>query len=114
MKIKKDNLEVANQSMKEFLPKDIEAYSIPRISTLSNPTMKEVNDHLNAKILFGYYFLDNQVDSFSVGAMQLRNYLLQIKDQNLVITPGDFCADILRECFKQMFLKTIRKFQELF
>lgn len=93
-KIKIDNLDVANQTMREFLPKDVETYSIPRISTLSNPTMKEVNDHLNAKILFGHDFLDNQVDSFSVGAMQLRNYLTQIKDQNLVITPGDR-ADIL-------------------
>lgn len=93
-KILPENLEVANTAMRSFLPKNIEAYAIPRIDSLLNPTMKEVADALNAKVLFGGEFLENQIGSMGVGAMQLRNYLPQIKEDNLVITPGDR-ADII-------------------
>jgi phosphate acetyltransferase len=93
-KILPENLEVANAAMRSFLPKDIEAYAIPRIGSLLNPTMKEVANELNAKILFGEEFMENQIGSMGVGAMQLRNYLPQIKEDNLVITPGDR-ADII-------------------
>jgi phosphate acetyltransferase len=43
---------------------------------------------------FGGAFLNNEVGNFSVGAMQLRNYLLHLKEKALVITPGDR-ADII-------------------
>ena len=49
---------------------------------------------LDAKILFGEDYINNQVGSFSVGAMQLRNYITHLKDDSLVITPGDR-ADII-------------------
>ncbi|MEM1009966.1 MAG: phosphate acetyltransferase, partial [Myxococcota bacterium] len=38
--------------------------------------------------------LNNQTGSFGVGAMQLRNYLTKLKDNSLVVTPGDR-ADII-------------------
>ena len=38
--------------------------------------------------------MDNPIGSFSTGAMQLRNYLTRIKENALVITPGDR-ADII-------------------
>ena len=38
--------------------------------------------------------MNNEVGNFSVGAMQLRNYLLHLKENALVITPGDR-ADII-------------------
>jgi phosphate acetyltransferase len=53
-----------------------------------------VVDALNGKVLFGEHLLEGIVGSFSVGAMQLRNYLTNIGPDNLVITPGDR-ADII-------------------
>ena len=38
--------------------------------------------------------LNNLSENFSVGAMQLRNYLTHLKENALVITPGDR-ADII-------------------
>ncbi|WP_224482960.1 phosphate acetyltransferase [Robertkochia aurantiaca] len=88
-KIEKKNLEIAVEGMNEFLPEDVEAYAIPMIKSLADPTMKEIVDTLEGKVLFGESFLGNQVSHFGVGAMQLRNYLTHLKDNSLVITPGD-------------------------
>ena len=49
---------------------------------------------MDAKVLFGEEFLNNQSNSFTVGAMQLRNYLTHLEEDCLVITPGDR-ADII-------------------
>ncbi|MEN3324654.1 phosphate acetyltransferase [Mariniflexile soesokkakense] len=67
---------------------------IPKIHSLSSPTVKEVIKSLDGKVLFGKDMLNNLIDSFSVGAMQLRNYLTHLKENALVITPGDR-ADII-------------------
>ena len=67
---------------------------IPKINSLSSPTMKEVVKALDGKVLFGKDLLNNLIDNFSVGAMQLRNYLTHLKENALVITPGDR-ADII-------------------
>lgn len=67
---------------------------IPKIHSLSSPTVKEVIKLLDGKVLFGKDMLNNLIDSFSVGAMQLRNYLTHLKENALVITPGDR-ADII-------------------
>jgi phosphate acetyltransferase len=64
------------------------------VNFLANPTVKEVAEALNGKILFGEQFLDNSIGSYSTGAMQLRNYLTRIRENALVITPGDR-ADII-------------------
>jgi phosphate acetyltransferase len=76
------------------LPENVLINTIPVISSLTNPTIQEIVKALNAKVLFGASFLNNQIGSFSIGAMQLRNYLLNLKDNALVITPGDR-ADII-------------------
>jgi phosphate acetyltransferase len=67
---------------------------IPKIHSLSSPTVKEVIKLLDGKVLFGKDMLNNLIDSSSVGAMQLRNYLTHLKENALVITPGDR-ADII-------------------
>ena len=67
---------------------------IPKIKSLSSPTLKEILKTLDGTILFGKNMLNNQIDNFSVGAMQLRNYLTHFKENALVITPGDR-ADII-------------------
>ncbi|MEG9326795.1 phosphate acetyltransferase [Salinimicrobium catena] len=93
-KIELDNLPIATNGMREFLPDDVAVFAIPLIDTLGNPTLKEITEALDGKILFGAEFLDNQSGSFNVGAMQLRNYLKHLKNESLVITPGDR-ADII-------------------
>ncbi|TPN82375.1 phosphate acetyltransferase [Aquimarina algicola] len=67
---------------------------IPKVNSLNNPTIKEIVKELDGNILFGKEYLNNQAGSFGVGAMQLRNYLTHLKENSLVITPGDR-ADII-------------------
>lgn len=93
-KIELENLTIATNGMREFLPDDVAVFALPLIDTLANPTIKEIVEALDGKVLFGEEFLDNQSGSFGVGAMQLRNYLKHLKDESLVITPGDR-ADII-------------------
>lgn len=93
-KIELANLAIATNGMREFLPDDVAVFALPLIDTLANPTLKEIVEELDGKVLFGEEFLDNQSGSFNVGAMQLRNYLKHLKNESLVITPGDR-ADII-------------------
>lgn len=71
------------------LPKDVLCSTIPTNKNLGNPTMKEICDAVNGTVLFGQNLLTNQVDHEIVGAMQLRNCLLRLKENTLIITPGD-------------------------
>jgi phosphate acetyltransferase len=71
------------------LPKEILISAIPVHLELSNPTMEEIRDAMGAKVLFGENLLTNRVDHVIVGAMQLRNFLQRVKNNTLVITPGD-------------------------
>ncbi|UOB16969.1 phosphate acetyltransferase [Abyssalbus ytuae] len=93
-KIQPENLKIATEGLRDFLPENVEVFSIPLIETLANPTIKEIVEELNGKILFGKEYLDNQTGAYGVGAMQLRNYLTHLKKDSLVITPGDR-ADII-------------------
>ncbi|WP_298556050.1 phosphate acetyltransferase [uncultured Algibacter sp.] len=67
---------------------------IPKIKSLSSPTLKEIVKSLNGNVLLGNNMLNSQVDNFNVATMQLRNYLSRLKDDCLVITAGDR-ADII-------------------
>ncbi len=93
-KVKLKNIDIIERAIKKDLSKDILVGTIPFIKSLNNPTIKEIIDETNAKILLGRKYLDNQVGSFAVGAMQLRNFLKHLKENSLVITPGDR-ADII-------------------
>ena len=93
-KVQPENVKLVTDGLKSSLPKEVLVNSIPIISSLNNPTIKEIIDELEAKVLFGKEFLNNEIGNFSVGAMQLRNYLLHLKENALVITPGDR-ADII-------------------
>ncbi|WP_109097103.1 phosphate acetyltransferase [Aquimarina sp. AU58] len=73
---------------------NVDRIIIPKINSLINPTIKEIVNELEGNVLFGKEYLNNQAGSFGVGAMQLRNYLTHLKDNSLVITPGDR-ADII-------------------
>ncbi|WP_299222964.1 phosphate acetyltransferase [uncultured Aquimarina sp.] len=82
------------EKLEEEFEEGVAQIIIPKISSLINPTIREIVKELDGNILFGKEFLNNQAGSFGVGAMQLRNYLTHLKDNSLVITPGDR-ADII-------------------
>lgn len=71
------------------LPESIILAVIPMDKNLLSPTMKEINEQLNGRLLFGEQQLTNQVDHFIVGAMQLPHFLSYIKENVLIVTPGD-------------------------
>ena len=93
-KIQLENIAIVTEGLKKELPKDILIGAIPLNPILGNPTIKEIVEVLDGKVLFGKKYLNNQAGHFGVGAMQLRNYLTHLKKDGLVITPGDR-ADII-------------------
>lgn len=93
-KVQPENVIIVSNELKEKLPKDVLVGTIPVNNILGSPTLKEIAQELDANVLFGEDYINNQVGSFSVGAMQLRNYITHLKDDSLVITPGDR-ADII-------------------
>jgi phosphate acetyltransferase len=64
-------------------------YSIPYAEKLDRPTMAEIVKALNAKVIYGREQLNRTVSRFVIAAMNLRNYLPRLSDDNLVITPID-------------------------
>jgi phosphate acetyltransferase len=93
-KVQPENIALVVEGLQKQLPKSVLVNAIPLNPVLANPSVKEITDTLNGKILFGETYINNQVDGFSVGAMQLRNYLIHLNNNGLVITPGDR-ADII-------------------
>ncbi|ARV07890.1 phosphate acetyltransferase [Polaribacter sp. SA4-10] len=88
-KIEADEVDYIGKELKKIIPKNIQIDIIPKVDFLANPTVREVVEALEGKIIFGEQFLDNAIGSYSTGAMQLRNYLTRIKKNALIITPGD-------------------------
>ncbi|MFD1160854.1 phosphate acetyltransferase [Hwangdonia seohaensis] len=93
-KVNPDYLTELKTQLKNRINNGTDISVIPKIKSLASPTLKEIFKKLDGTILFGKYLINNQIDSFSVGAMQLRNYLTHLKENALVITPGDR-ADII-------------------
>ena len=88
-KVQPENIELVTKGLQKSLPDNVLVNTIPLISSLNNPTMQEIVNELDAKVLFGGAYLNNEIGHFSVGAMQLHNYLVHLHDNALVITPGD-------------------------
>lgn len=94
-KIEPQNLTLVESELEKHLPSEMIINAIPLNYTLASPSIKEIVETLNAKILFGEAFINNQAGHFSVGAMHLPNYLHHLRENDaLVITPGDR-ADII-------------------
>ncbi|SDU15618.1 phosphate acetyltransferase [Polaribacter sp. Hel1_33_78] len=93
-KIEVDEIDYIQKELQKSFPKNLQIDIIPKIDFLSYPTVREVVKALNGSVLFGKQFLNNAIESYSTGAMQLRNYLTRIKENALIITPGDR-ADII-------------------
>jgi phosphate acetyltransferase len=88
-KVQPENIELVTKGLQKSLPENVLVNTIPMISSLENPTMQEIVNELDAKVLFGENYLNNEIGHYSVGAMQLHNYLVHLHDNALVITPGD-------------------------
>jgi len=88
-KVRPKNVDLVNKRLEIELKDKTIAFAVPRVKNLSHPTLNEILESLDGKVLFGEENLDNQTGSFGVGAMQLHNYLTHLRDNSLVITPGD-------------------------
>ena len=77
------------QLLKEQLPANILVSVIPWEQSLQSPTMQEICNKLGAKIILGEQLLTNQVDHFITGAMMLPSFLNHIRENCLIVTPGD-------------------------
>ncbi|MEL6916980.1 MAG: phosphate acetyltransferase [Bacteroidota bacterium] len=93
-KVQPENASLILGELQKKLPKNVLVATIPLNPVLANPTVKEIVEKLDGELLFGTAHINNQAGGFSVGAMQLRNYLTHLKKDSLVITPGDR-ADII-------------------
>jgi phosphate acetyltransferase len=93
-KVEPQNQTLVVSELEKYLPSKVVVGAIPLNPILANPSIKEIVDTLDARVLFGESFINNQAGNYSVGAMQLHNYLLHLKENALVITPGDR-ADII-------------------
>ncbi|UFH56150.1 phosphate acetyltransferase [Spirosoma sp. KNUC1025] len=88
-RVKADQLDDVRELLRLQLPADLLLTVIPWEKQLQSPTMKEIRDALGAKVLLGESLLTNPVDNFVTGAMMLPNFLNYIKENVLIVTPGD-------------------------
>jgi phosphate acetyltransferase len=88
-KIQTKNMDWVSKELRKKLPKKVIVNTIPTIEHLINPTIKELKDALGAKVLIGENRLNHEIANFVVGAMQLHNYLPRLKENTLMVAPGD-------------------------
>lgn len=93
-RVPEEHLEEMKNELQKVIPGDTVIEIIPEVKNLASPTVREIFEEIGGEILLGESLLNNRVDSFGVGAMQLRNFLERITENKLVITPGDR-ADII-------------------
>lgn len=78
-------------------------FVLPEVEILAKPTIAEIAQALNAKLIFGQPDrFDREVMDFKVAAMQVPNFLEHIQDHSLIITPGDR-ADVVLGCLGTTF-----------
>ncbi len=68
---------------------------IPARNMLSSPTLREVAEYLDARVLYGGEQLEQLAYNYHVVAMKIPNYLPHLTENALLITPGDRCDVIL-------------------
>ena len=88
-KVKAEQIIDIEDLLKTQLSAEILLTVIQEDKTLQSPTLKEISERLNGKVLFGEELLGNQADNFVTGAMQVPNFLNYLKENVLIITPGD-------------------------
>ncbi len=88
-KVRQQILEEVRMSLKVQLPSNVITAIIPEDLALQNPTVGSIFKHLKGDLLFGGDQLGNQVDHFVTGAMQVPHFLNYLKENVLIVTPGD-------------------------
>ena len=88
-RVKGEQVDDVRELLLMQVPADVMLTVIPWQKGLQSPTMKEIKEGLGATVLFGEELLTNQVDNFVTGAMMLPNFLNYIKENVLIVTPGD-------------------------
>ncbi|QRR03885.1 phosphate acetyltransferase [Dyadobacter sandarakinus] len=88
-RVKPEQVEDVRQLLQMQVSDDIMVSVFPWERSLHSPTLREITDALGARVLFGEQLLSNQADHFITGAMMLPNFLNHIKENVLVVTPGD-------------------------
>ncbi len=81
--------EELQSKLSKSLPAGTIVTTLPSHKDLASPTMREVQEAVGGKVLFGENLLSNQVDASIVGAMQLHNCLTRLSKNTLIVTPGD-------------------------
>ena len=62
---------------------------IPYEAKLSSPRVREIAQQLKAEVLYGNKRLNNLVLGYVIAAMRLEHAITRLKEDSLVITPGD-------------------------
>ncbi len=88
-KIKPKNLNSVIKRIKKVVDKETYVTAVPRDENLLKPSMRDILNYFDGKVLFGEKHLEQPVKQYEVGAMQLRHYLNRLRDKSVVITPGD-------------------------
>jgi len=82
---------------------DDPVFVLPDSEILAKPTLAEITQALDGRLTHGdSRHLNREVFSFKVAAMQVPSVLSNLREDCLIITPGDR-ADILLGCFLSLF-----------
>lgn len=78
------------QTLRERLgDRDLFLEVIPATDLLSSPTIREIAEYTGAEVLYGGNQLDRLAHRNLVIAMQVQNFLPRLREDALLITPGD-------------------------
>lgn len=88
-KVNPEQADDVHQLLTYQLKEEIILAIIPLNKSLVSPSMKEIHENLCGNLLFGEEYLSNQVDNVVIGAMNVPHFLNHIKENVLIITPGD-------------------------
>ncbi|OIQ28054.1 MAG: phosphate acetyltransferase [Bacteroidetes bacterium MedPE-SWsnd-G2] len=88
-KVKTEMVDMISTKLNSTIGEEVSINIIPLNHKLKNPTIKEMADAIDAKILFGQDLLNRPTGNIEIGAMRISNYLDYISEDCVVITPSD-------------------------
>ncbi len=98
-----ENVTVVREALQQVGTGEEPIFVLPDAAILSYPTMAEIAEVLHGTLLHGdRAALNREVANFKVAAMQVPNFLEHLREDSMVITPGDR-ADIILGCLTASF-----------
>jgi phosphate acetyltransferase len=83
-------LEEIIERCKKHIPDESILFSaIPEDQSLRFPTLKEVANTLEARVLYGGDCLDRPIKKFIIGGMQLSHFMDYVEEDCVIVAPGD-------------------------